>query len=330
MMYLKYTLILFSLVVVFHTTNAQLSEGLPQTTINIEMTPETPGPNEEVYVSLTSYATNLNSSNITWSVNGKQQKSAIGEKTFKFLSGDFGSITKLTIIILTREGEKIEKNISIKPTSVDLIWESDATIPPFYRGKTLFVHQNRITVTAIPHITTAGQTEISPKNLIYTWKKNGSVIEGASGYGKSSYSYISPLISRPATITVDVSNLDNSDMGFSSINLSPSSPLIMFYKKNPITGIEFQRALSGNINLVDSKEIIVVGVPLFFGKSGLSYKWLINGIPTNNNLEKNTQVFRQESETSGVSQIGLSVESRSKILQYASGSFNLQFGDQTY
>jgi hypothetical protein len=310
----------------FSVTNAQIST-LPQTNINVSMTPENPGPNELVYVSVVSYSTNINAAKITWVVDGKIQKSETGAKSFTFKTGDLNTTTSLDILIETREGEVLEKNFKIKPVSIDLIWESDGFVPPFYRGKSLFSHQNKITVIALPHIMSESGNEIGAKNLIYTWKKNGSVIENASGFGKNSYSFISPLISRPFTISVEVVSVDNSGVAYGSLNLSPGEPSVLFYKKDPIYGIEFQNALSNTVELKNSKELVVVGVPLFFGKSGLVYKWAINGFPINTGDSGSTQVFRQVDGSSGTSRISLSVENPRKILQYAGNNFNLTFGN---
>ncbi|MFA5888731.1 MAG: hypothetical protein WCW47_00890 [Candidatus Paceibacterota bacterium] len=316
----------------FGVANAQL--GLPQTGVNVELVPENPGPNETVYVSLVSYATNINSANITWKVNSKTQKSGMGEKTFSFTTGEINTTTTLEIVIETQEGETIEKTFRIKPVGVDLIWESEGFMPPFYKGKSLFSHQNKITVIALPHITSADGTQIGAKNLIYTWKKNGSTIESVSGFGKNIYSFVSSLISRPFEISVEVTTTDNSGVGYATLNLAPSEPLIVFYKKNPIYGIEFQKALSGAEELKNSKEITVVGVPLFFGitnlnSNDLSFKWFVNGSPINNDPTQSIQVFRQQEGTSGISNISLSIENSKKILQYASSNFNLIFGENS-
>ena len=315
----------------FSVASAQLVD-LPQADINITMTPPNPGPNQVVYVSIESYGTNLNSAKITWKLNGKIIGSGIGEKTFNFNTGSMNSTTGLGITIETQDGNTIEKTYNIKPTSVDLIWESGGFVPPFYKGKSLFSHQNIITITAIPHITSNDGTEINSKNLIYKWKKNGSVISSASGYGQNSLTFVSSLISRPFQIDVEVTTTDREGSSYANISLNPSDPSIIFYKKDPIFGIQFQKALVGTIGLGNSKEINIIGFPLFYGTTNshapeLIYKWLVNGVSTNNSPDQSTQIFRQNEGTSGMSKIGLSIENSDKILQYTTNSFNLTFGN---
>lgn len=326
-----FILLFLSLFGFFGVTSAQISI-LPETEVGIELSPENPGPNSLVYASVISYGTNLDAATITWKINGKTQKSGIGEKSLSFTTGENNTTTTIGLSVKTTDGEIIQRSFKIRPSSVDLLWESESFVPPFYKGKALFSHQNKITFIAVPHITTSAGIEIGTKNLIYTWKKNGSVIEGASGFGKNAYTLTSSLISRPFNIEVEVTTTSNSGSGYASMNVTPTDPGILFYKKDPIFGIEFQKTLQNNVSLDSSKEILVVGIPLFFGTtnlkfSDLSYKWKINGLPINNSPEQSTQVFRLEDNSSGISKIGLSIESSTKILQYASDSFNLSFNN---
>jgi len=333
---MKYSifLLLFVSILGFSTIAKAQGTSLTQSEIEINMIPESPKPGQLVQITLNSFITDINSANITWKVNGKIQKTGVGEKVFSFTVGEIGVRTTIDIGVRTKEGEVINKTIIIKPVSVDLIWQSEGFVPPFYKGKSMFSHQNKITVIAMPHITSGSGVETSSKNLIYTWKKDGSVIESASGYGKNSYTFEGSLISRPIGIEINVSSPTASDTGYAYTTITPSEPSIIFYKKDPLYGIEFQKALSGNVNLENSDEISVVGMPFFFGSitansRELIYKWSINGSFINNDPSQTTQVFRQKEGTSGMSNISLSIENENKILQYASQSFNIMFVGKT-
>lgn len=328
----QFALVLFVFICisgVFTVASAQIG-NLPQTQIDVQMSPENPGPNSTVNVSVNSYATNIDASTITWKINGKTINSGVGEKNFSFSVGDTKTTTVLDIVVETTTGEIIEKTFNVKPTSVDIIWESEGFVPPFYKGKSLFSYQNKITIIAIPHITNKDGQEIMTNKMVYSWAKDGSALTEASGFGKNSFSFIPSVISRPFTIEVTVSATDSDGVGYANIYLAPSDPFILFYRKDPLYGIGFQKALQGNIGLGGSKEIATVGIPMFFGttkatSADLIYKWSINGSPINNGQPPSTQVFRQNGDVSGTSKISLSIESNNKILQYASNSFNLVF-----
>jgi hypothetical protein len=305
---------------------------VPQSSISVNIIPKNPGPNETVNVSIDSYATDLNSATVTWRVNGEKKQSGVGLKKFSFTTGNINVTTNLTIIIQTREGETIEKVYRIKPTSVDLIWQSESIVPPFYKGKALFSYQNKIKFIALPHITGSNGQEISAKKLIYKWKKNGTVLGDYSGYGMNTYTMIDSVISRPINIEVEVTSPDDNGVGYANTTVTPVKPTIVMYEKNPLYGIQFQKALVGTQELSDSKEINVIGAPFFFGTTNsndtnLVYKWAINGKQISNNEDRTTQVFRQKEGTVGISKISLSIENELKILQSASNSFNLSFGD---
>jgi len=329
---MKYSvfLLLFVCIVGFYTTTKAQLNLMLETEINVSMVPENPGANEKVVASVTSYGTDLNAAKITWGINGKIIKSGTGVKSFGFTTGNPGTETVLDITIETAEGQKINRTINIKPVSVDLLWQSESFVPPFYKGKAMFSHQNEVTFIAVPHIIGSNGAEISSGNLIYKWKKNGSVIEDASGFGKNTYTLVGSLISRPLSVSVNVTSMNGEGVGFASVNLAPSEPQIIFYNKSPIYGIEFQKALSGGLDIGKSRESTIIGQPLFFGVTNsvsrdLTYKWSVNGEPTAG-YNEDSQIFRKPDGVGGVSSIELNITNNRKILQYASNSFNLSFG----
>jgi hypothetical protein len=326
--------ILFLIVIVgfaFGQSVLAQAEAVYSSDFDVEMIPANPGPNQYVRVSIVSYNTDINGANVAWSINGKVQKTGIGEKQFNFTTGAVNTTTTLGIKVVTAEGETIIKSIPIKPVAVDLLWQAESVTPPFYKGKALFSHQSKITFIAIPHMTNGSGVEISPKNLIYKWTRNGTVKEDDSGYGKNTYSENAPLISRPIEMSVEVTSQTNNAVGFGNITANPIDPTVVFYRRNPIYGIEFEKALSGMVEMTNTNEVSVVALPIFFAKnsrnySDLTYKWAINGAGIGNDQSLSEQVFRPKEGTSGTSNISLSVENSDKILQFGKGSFNLNFG----
>ncbi len=314
------------------TANAQFNEQ-PGADVGVVMNPENPGPNELVNVSISSFSTDLNAASITWKINNKTIKSGKGVKTFSFSTGGFNSTTDLDIVIYTNEGDTVEKSYSITPTNVDLVWQAYGYTPPFYKGKTLFSHQDMIQFVAIPHMKDSSGREISPKNLIYTWTRNGSVAGDYSGYGKNTYTVVGSIISRPLDVSVEVSSPDVNGVGTAEVVASPIEPTVLMYEKSPLYGIQFQKALTNTVELNDAKEITVIGIPYFFGvlnptNRELSYTWSINNIPNESDTISTTKVFRPLDGTSGFSNISLSITDTSKILQFASSDFNLSFGNK--
>jgi hypothetical protein len=330
MRYSVFILLFISFFCTNSVLNAQ-SDSLSTTPINIEVLPENPNPNEPVKITVNSFSTDINSASITWIVNGKISKTGIGEKVFILTVGDTGTNTKLDIVVKTKEGETVNNTLNFSPVAVDLVWQSESFVPPFYKGKAMYSHQNNVTIIAIPHIVSNGK-EINPKNLVYSWSKDDRVIESDSGYGKNTFTFEGSLISRPVKVEVRVGSPITGDSGYAHLTMTPTEPTIVFYKKDPLYGIEFQKAIIGDYNIDDINEINVVSIPLFFGvtevrSTDLFYKWMINGASLNNESGLNSQIFRKKEGVSGKSSISLSIENSNKILQYASENFGLTFNN---
>lgn len=327
-----FLLILVLFLLPFHEARSQ-GFGLGGDSVNVDMIPISPRAYQSVSVTLTSYLGDLDSATITWQINGKTEVSGKGIKKFSFSVGSISQTTSLDIIIVFQNGSSERKSLKIKPTDVDLIWQSESYVSPFYKGKALFSHQNKITFIALPHMTNQSGAEINPKNLIYKWSNAETVVDTASGYGKNVYSFNAPLISRNLNVTVEVTSPDSTTRGFARIEVPPVEPEVIIYRKDPLYGIEFQKALTGNINMGSLKEITVIGTPFYFGvlnnfSSDLKYEWQINGAKTGNGVQTNTQIFRQKGGVSGVANISLSVENTERILQFARNKFSIEFGQE--
>lgn len=322
MRYFAITILLLMSLLIATPINAQLDQLTD--IINIELIPENPGPNEVIQASLSSYDTNLNAAKITWKVDGKVTKTGAGEKVINFTTGDIGQKTTLSFSVATVEGQLIEKTFNITPGTVDIFWQTNGYVPPFYKGKSLYSHQNSVMVVAMPHLVSEGK-EIPAKNIIYTWKKNENVMEDDSGYGKNTFSFEGSIISRPVKIEVTASSQNGEVQGYAHTTIYPTDPVVMFYKKDPLYGVLFQNALQGDVNIDKINELAVIGIPMFFDSTNLVYKWQVNGLQTNQNPNTNIQLFRKKEGTSGRSTVSLSVENREKILQYSASNFGVVF-----
>lgn len=321
------------LVSVQKTANAQFSQ-IPGLSFDVKFTPEIPGPNEDVYLQVVSYETDIDKAKITWLINGSVKSSGIGNKSFLFNSGNQNTKTTISLKIVTAEGVSANRDFIIRPSSVDIIWQARTYTPPFYKGKALFSHESVITFLAIPHITDQNGNLLSSSNLIYTWNKNGKVLGDFSGYGKNAYSMEGSVISRPLEMTVTVTSPTTDAIGFAKTVVYPVDPIVLMYEKDPLYGLRLEKNLSGNISLKNKEEIEIVALPVFFGDESLSsdnivYDWKINNSNIDTKTLERSKVFRPIEGTSGTSYISLSAENASKLLQTASTGFNLDFNTKT-
>ena len=278
-------------------------------------------------VHLESYSTALDRATISYIVNGKVVSKGSGLTDFTTNAGPIGSTSKITVRILTANGQTVERTVTIAPADIDLIWQASSYVPPFYQGKALYPHQGLITFTAIPNTSAGKNVAKSLGSYIYTWKKDGDVLGDFSGYGKNTFTLRGSIISRAFTMEVEVSTASGVSIGRATATVKPQSPKIAFYENSPLLGVLY------NENLKDikmqGKELSLSAVPYFFNTGGepanLQYKWTMNGkiIPTQN--DPSILTVRNDTGSDGNSTIGLQVSNTLKALQFASDSLSINF-----
>ena len=296
--------------------------------INVSVYPPNPAPYENVTITLSSYAANLDAVNIQWLVGGKTTSSGIGKKTFQVTVGAAGTETRVIAKIMLPDGE-IDKNIILRPATLALFYEAtDSYVPPFYRGKALPTEGSEIKIVALPEIR-VGSSITNPKNLTYQWKRGYQNLTQGSGYGKNFLVYASDYLDSVSEISVVASTIDGKYSSGGSINIGSYDPAISFYRKDPALGVLWERALSSPYRI--SGEETLVAEPYYISpgdirRPELVFKWFINNfqIPTQI-FTKNILPVRAEAGASGTSNVRLEIENTDKIYSTASGEINIQF-----
>lgn len=304
-------LMIFSFAV---TANAQTSSD-----VSISMNPLNPGSNEDVSVSLVSYSSDLNKADITWILDGKRSLSGPGEKQFSFKTLSTGTLSKLTVIIKTSEGENITKSIEIRPSEIDLIWEAtDSYVPHFYKGKALPGRESGVKIVAIPNGKIAGKN-ISASDLIYTWKRNFSIEGKMSGYGKKTFSFSNGILKKDEAIGIEARSKNGEFSAKKDISINFIIPNIVFYEKNPLSGIFYGRSIPGSISIPTLSEKTIVAEPYFFsvgsgGKNKLSYEWKLNNEKISSPRTPSEITLKSDAEP-GVARASLRVENTKTMYQ---------------
>lgn len=294
--------------------------------LDIEISPQNPGPGESVQINIQSYLTDLNRANMTWTLNGKVLQKGIGKTSFSFQNGPSGQTTRLSISILTIEGDAVTKQLSWSPVGVTVLWEADTYTPPFYKGKALMTPQSRVRAIAIPD-TNTGKSALSSGNLVYTWKKDGSVVSEASGYGKNSLLFIGPKPYGETNIRVQASSLSGSVNSEIRIDIPLSNPFVLLYENDPLLGVLYKKTLNPNITL-SKKEFSISAEPYFFSYEAVenpssAYMWSLNGQEIHNPSRLIT--LRNENGVAGTSRIALAARGVKQTFQNAGQSIMINF-----
>lgn len=297
--------------------------------VDIKTLPELPSANQDVSVRIESYSFDLNSSEIIWALNGVIKDKGVGKKDFDFKTGAIGTPSLIKILIKTKDGKNIEKSLLIRPAGVDIIWQANSFVPPFYKGKALYSYQSRITVVALPEFTNSTGVKINPENLIYKWSKDGTVLGGISGYGKNKFSFTKLLISNPQEIEVEVSSADKNIRASGKIVIEPVEAKAVLYENNPLYGIIYEKAVANNFKMGGS-EITLSVAPYFFGLEELNsgkvkYNWSMNGQNITDKQDSRGITFRNENSESGSTKVSVYLQNETKELQSARTDALLNF-----
>lgn len=311
--------------------NTGLPQGISED-LNITITPEIPDPREPITIFVESFSTNLQTSTITWSEDGKIIKSDFNETTFQTIAPEVGQKKVITMTIEKSNGSVIEKKITFAPAEVDLVYEAETYTPPFYKGGALFTSQSNLNFVAVPRFISEQNTLISPQNLVYKWKVDNKNIQASSGVGKNKFTYEGVLIQRPANITVEVTSLDGLFQAKDIVEISLQNPEVLVYENNPVHGIIFEKAIEGTFNM-DREEISLTAQPFFFNSRDVDgfltqYYWYTNGI-LGSESDFGEVTFRADSEQKGIASIQVVANRASYILQNASANFQLDFSKGT-
>jgi len=308
------------------------AQTVPTSVGSIELNVSTynPTPGQTVTVTAQSYNSDLNSSKITWYINGTKAQQGMGVTSLTVTAPSLGKHLNISVSALTPSGTVLNESTTISSGAIDLVLESSGYVPPLFMGKMGPTYQNNITIVAIPHVANSSGTEYNPKNLVYQWKKNGSVLQDQSGYGKQTLTLAGDLLPRPYTIDVTASTPDNSAQAEGLITVSPASPSISFYVDDALYGPLFNKALTSSTRIGSQKEIGVLAVPYGFDKptdglGNLSFDWSINNTEHPELNTGDSVTLRAPEGETGSSNIGLTISNAVQILQGAQNAFSVTF-----
>jgi len=303
---------------------AEMQIEVQESEINVETSPSSPRPYQDVTISLSSYATDLNKAFITWQGETGTVLSGIGEKSYTFKAPGPNDVSSFNVSISPAGGmSSITKKIIIAPSEIEIMWESvDGYTPPFYRGKSLPASGSLIRAVAIPNTNTI---KSGSGSLTYTWKNAGKTILDASGYNKNSYTFKNSMFDNSNSITVTSSSVAGSYGSTNTIEIPMYKPKLIFYEVSPSEGILYNKALNREASF-SLDEVSIVAEPYFLSLKGksdnFSYSWKINGKDVSTPSKKTELTVRPTSH-GGYATINLLIENMSELYQEVNNSLKL-------
>jgi hypothetical protein len=300
--------------------------------IDVNISPETPRPGDEVTIKVEAYGTDLNTHLIDWKINGASILHGIGQKKFKFTMGKSGTITNVDLTISPKNAPEIKRSYTFAPVDVDILWQANTYTPPFYKGKSLYTPESTVMFTAIPNISIGG-VKIDPSEAVYKWSENYEVQGDKSGFSKNTYEFIGPIILRPVTIQTEVyAAVDKNIKGVNSFELSNVYPQAIVYEDSPIYGVLYNRAVN-NGYAMSQREVRLAVSPYYFSTDNkndkVSYDWALDDSPLDIPVSENSTVFRRTDNSRGQAKISVGISEDTKALQSAGLDFIVSYEDTT-
>jgi hypothetical protein len=170
---------------------------------------------------------------------------------------------------------------------------------------------------------------INPKNMAYSWRKDYTNDQEASGYGKNSFIYNSDYLDSYNFIEVNATTTDQKFSSSGAVEINTYEPKIVFYKKDDKVGTIFENALKNNEKITD--KLLILAAPYFISPKdiripGLIWDWSLNNTPVQTNtVQKNLLPLQTQGGISGNSSVKLEISSINNILQTTIGKINISF-----
>lgn len=296
--------------------------------LTITANPAYPGPNSTVVFTAESPLLDLQDSSITWTVNGTPAGSGVSTKV---TMGPLGKETDIGVSVSGASGSD-STSIAIVPTSIDLLWEADSYIPPFYKGRAVPGSGSSIRALAIPHFIDGSGNGVPSSNIDFTWSVNGAVDRSQSGLGESSATFPAAILYGNDVVTVVARTVDGSLSGEASATVETQAPQLALYEDSPLFGVLYYKPVS-QTSLASESETTFAAVPYFANARSandpsLSYQWAVNGsnVASDSQDPSEITISAQSSDTADVT---LSISDPSDPFFSASGEWHIGFTGPT-
>ncbi|QQG38025.1 MAG: hypothetical protein HYS26_00515 [Candidatus Kaiserbacteria bacterium] len=288
--------------------------------LSLSLSPQYPAPRESVRITAYSTLLDLDAAEVVWYVDGAER--ARNTTSITVQAGKLGSETQIEIVA-SDGGASASAMAFVRPTEIDLLWESDSYVPPFFRGRALPSAGTQVRLQAIARLARPDGSLVPSADTIYTWKRNDTVLKSVSGRGKARAVIDSPPLFGVDQISVEARSTDGTLIARKVLRLPSVEPILALYREHPLFGVLYHEALGTQTNLAETQTTFVA-VPYFAdaaaaGESSLDYAWKVNGqqIPVDPKLRNKITI--DASNSSGLARIDLDLSSFRNLFLSAAG-----------
>ena len=289
-----------------------------------------PGPNQTVNIEAHGVGSFLGEADITWTHDGKVVQSGVGVRKYTFTTGALGQKTTVGISIDSSQG-LFSKTFSFTPSLINLVWEADTTVPPFYLGKALYSAGSSYKVVAFPTVY-SGNARINPSALSYQWSHAGDSVQDQSGLGRYVFAGQGDQLQAGEDVSVDV-YYGASKVGNAALLIPVSDPQIILYERDALRGTNYDAAMPQTISL-KANEITLQAEPYYFSAAAknagtVQYAWTLNGEDmAGPDTARGVLTLRQSGSGAGSAAVGVTIQNTNpdQFVQTAAAALQIVFG----
>lgn len=292
-------------------------------------TPDSPDADQSVDISLHSFFFDLPDADIKWMVDGNTVGEGTGMTGITTSTGDQGSEHDVVAIVTNAQGASASVNIALIPTSIDLLYDADSYVPPFYQGRALPSSGTTIHVQAMPDFVTPEGKLLSPDTLAYNWTQDGRVLKSSSGVGKSSIDVPAPFPHDATTIRVQAVSTDGRMHGEATVRIPTVEASVDLYEDHPLFGIQYFSALGSPAQIPDTEMTFAV-IPFFApvhssNDPSLQFEWTVNGTHVPLDANAPSEITIDASNSSGTAWIDVAISQISSFFTDLAAEWGIQF-----
>lgn len=311
---MKKLLVILAFFVIVPTLHAQTTAGISLSTI-----PTDPNPGQSVRIDAQSFDIDLDQTTLTWRYNGRVIDGGMGRKSITITAPTSGSVGTISMTATGAGFGSTTVTAVLRPASIDLLWEAvDSYTPPFYKGRALPSTNSLIRVTGIPSAS-------APKQLVYNWSRNNSVLGASSGFGKSSLLFRNSELEPTESISLIAGS--GTFNGTASTTITPGEPSVVAYQKEE-GFIDYANGSSSEVH-TGQNGLVLRFEPYFFSipvsiVRNLSFVIIENDTVVTNEGVQN-ELSLSAPETRGSAIFTVAINTVAYTLQQLSRSFTINF-----
>ncbi|OGG77522.1 hypothetical protein A3B35_01775 [Candidatus Kaiserbacteria bacterium RIFCSPLOWO2_01_FULL_54_24] len=295
--------------------------------LTLELSPLYPRPGETVRVTARSILVDLSSATLEWLENGKKVAGGVGVTFVDAKAGALGTETTVTAMVFEDGIEVRRESARIHPTELELLWESNSYVPPFFRGRALPSAGTTLSLEAIPRLKRGDGSSVPDTEITFTWRRNGYVVQEVSGRGASKVTLESPSLFGVDTITVEARTSDGLFESAASVRIPSVEPRLVLYEKHPLFGVMYHNAIPPR-SFRPEIETSFTAVPYFAealadNDGRLVYEWRVNGNPIANDPARPNSITINARGSSGLALIELALSHATNLFLNSFGSWTV-------